>query len=191
MITRPPDLLRSRKMFDTWDDMVMPATASRLVGARIQFDSINHGFNFNNNARWNNEYVIWMTQMSHSYREGTDLEIHIHWDQAVNFLPNFCVEYRFVNIGAAFPALAGPVALTNNRAAFVANVHQVTDGVTVAGAALTLSHMIEVRLYRDTANASGLFAGADPYAPDVTVKELDIHYRRDSFGSWQEYLKWG
>ena len=187
------DLSYALKRHPVWDDMRMAAAADKLFSpaGRITFDYANHGLSFAVNTIYPNDYVIFMTQMSHMYDEGSDIELHVHWDQALNALPNWIVEYRFVNIGVVFPALSAPAVLNNNVAAFIANVHQVTDGVTQSGVGLTISHDIEVRLYRDTTNVTGLFAGADPYGAAVLVKEFDCHYQRNALGSWAEFLKWG
>lgn len=173
--------------------MRMAAAADKLYSpaGRITFDYVNGGLGFAVNCIYPTDFALFTTQMAHDYLEGSDIEIHIHWDQALNSLPNWVVEYRFVSIGGVFGAWTGPGALNNNIAAFIANVHQVTDGVTQSGAGLTLSHNIEVKLYRDTTNVSGLFAGADPYGATALVKETDCHYMKNSLGSWQEYAKEG
>jgi hypothetical protein len=49
--------------------------------------------------------------------------------------------------------------------------------------------MLDIKLWRDTTNASGEFTGADPVAAAVLLKELDIHFELDSFGSNEEYVK--
>lgn len=178
-----------------WEDIRMAATANQLYSpaGRITFDYTNGGLSFLVNARWNNEWALFTSQMPHSYAEGTTIYVHMHWDQALNAMPNWCAEIRFTNIGGVFGAWTGPLALNANTVAFAANVHQVTGTITVngAGLGLTLSHMIEIKLYRDSANASGLFAGADPYAAAALVKEMDCHYQVNSPGSWSEFLKWG
>jgi hypothetical protein len=44
-------------------------------------------------------------------------------------------------------------------------------------------------LFRDTGNASGLFAGADPVAADVTIKYNDSHAKYNMLGSRDEIVK--
>ncbi len=57
------------------------------------------------------------------------------------------------------------------------------------GAIDAVSAIIDFKIYRDTTNASGLFAGADQQAGDAKLKEFDIHYQIDSSGSNQEFTK--
>lgn len=52
-----------------------------------------------------------------------------------------------------------------------------------------LSDIIEIRVYRDNANASTIFAWADPYTTDVLVTSVDIHYEQDTLWSRSDYAK--
>lgn len=178
-----------------WEDMRMAAAADKLFSpaGRITFDYANGGLAYAAAATYAGDFAIFTTQMSHKFAEGSPLvEIHVHWDQNQNQTPNIVVERRFTNIGSAFTLpFGGPTALNNNIAAWVAGgIHQVTNGAAIVSSSLGISHMVEIKLYRDSANASGLFAGADPYVGAWLVKEVDIHYQADSPGSWTEYSKW-
>jgi hypothetical protein len=53
----------------------------------------------------------------------------------------------------------------------------------------TLSDIIQFRIYRDTANASGLFSGADAYSGYASILFFDVHYQIDSLGSTDEFTK--
>ena len=178
-----------------WDDIRMYATASRLVSpaGRINYDFTNVGLGFQTNCIYPTDYAVFSSQMSHRYEEGRELDTHIHWDQQLNALPNWCITYRFTTPGAPFGAWTGPILLATNQFAWVAGgLHQITDAAArQAGTGLRLSFIIEVKLFRDTTNVSGLFAGADPYAATALVKEADLHFPINSMGSWAEYAKWG
>lgn len=52
-----------------------------------------------------------------------------------------------------------------------------------------ISNQLQVRIIRDTGNASGLFAGADGLAGDAYVTDFDTHKESDSLGSNSEYSK--
>jgi hypothetical protein len=52
-----------------------------------------------------------------------------------------------------------------------------------------ISCFFDSKIYRDTANASTLFAGADAYTGNWLLKEYDLHYKKDSLGSAEEYIK--
>ena len=66
-----------------------------------------------------------------------------------------------------------------------------SDAVLGNTPAIGISGFFEVKVYRDSANASALFAGADPYTVAAQLKEADVHYQKDSLGSWSELNKWG
>jgi hypothetical protein len=61
--------------------------------------------------------------------------------------------------------------------------HLLTPLPTMSGSGKTLSSMIICRLYRDAD------AGADDFAYDAGLFEIDFHYQIDSDGSRQEYTK--
>ena len=48
---------------------------------------------------------------------------------------------------------------------------------------------IQPPMLRDNSNASGLFAGADPYTVTASMTFADIHIQSDTLGSRQEYIK--
>lgn len=53
----------------------------------------------------------------------------------------------------------------------------------------SLSDIIQIRVIRDTTNASWVFAWADLYTWSVSVTAVDIHYEQDTLWSNQEYVK--
>jgi hypothetical protein len=74
-------------------------------------------------------------------------------------------------------------------------IHQISD--TVAGIAVpvgtTLSDIVQIRIYRDTTNASGAFTGNCPYNTggnaSTPIMSFDVHMEIDSLGSTEEYTK--
>ena len=192
----PAEMINSRKMFDSWEDLRAPAAAHRLFSpaGRITFDFANHGLSFAANATYAADYTLQIFQLSHTYRIGSSVEPHIHWEQNQNQTPNWIAEVKWYNIGAAIPVgLAGPYTLATNRVAWPGgSIHQVTEGLTLINGTAGISSIIELRLYRDTANATGLFGGADPYGGAALVKEVDIHFPMDASGSMGAHdAKWG
>ena len=53
---------------------------------------------------------------------------------------------------------------------------------------IAISGSIDIVLFRDTTNVSGLFAGADPVGTGVTVKYNDSHVQFNKVGSRQEFV---
>ena len=65
----------------------------------------------------------------------------------------------------------------------VAYQHMITALPTMSGTGKTLSSMIICRVYRDAD------AGADDFAEDAGLFEIDFHYQIDSDGSREPFTK--
>ena len=95
------------------------------------------------------------------------------------------------NNNSAVPAVWDTVAYTQNAFTYTSgNLLQITEFPEIAApAGEGVSAICDVRMFRDNANTSGKFAGADPYTVEAQVKEFDVHYRCNTFGSRTEYTK--
>ena len=180
-----------------WEDEVKDAVSSVRLnpGARLVLNTAELTLDYNANARYtgtgiNEEFLGFTYQMKHRWAQDSEVEFHIHWFQNANNTPNWLIAWRTIANG--FVASAWTLAIwTANVFAYTAgNMMQYTEfaGVTPT---IGLSGFFEVKLWRDTANVSGLFGGADPYAGAASLKEGALHYQIDSLGSWQEGAKWG
>jgi hypothetical protein len=180
------------RLSDTsWEDLRFPATGNRLDSAatRYSFDFTELGVSFDNNSRYTNEQLSFIAQMPHSWKEGTTLDVHLHWIQNQAAIPNWLLAYRVYNNGedpgayAELPWDAHAITYTSGT------ICQVTDFPAITMTGKTISCIMDFKLWRDTTNASGEFAGNDPVATAALLKEMDIHYEVDSLGSNTEYVK--
>ena len=115
--------------------------------------------------------------------------MHMHWIQNQAAVPNWLMAYRVYNNGegpGSFTLLPWDHSIVTYTSGTIC---QITDFAEISMTGKTLSCIIDIKLWRDTTNASTEFAGADPVATDVLLKELDIHYEIDSLGSDEEYTK--
>ncbi len=182
------------RLSDTsWDDLKFPASADRLdvAATRYSYDYAELGISFNANARYPNEVVGHIVQMPHHWKEGSSIQPHVHWVQSQAAVPNWLIEYRPYGNGDSVPAsftqaIANAPVFTYPGSG---SILQISTFPNIAMTGLLLSSFIDVKIYRDTTNASGLFAGADPVAAGVLLKEFDAHYEADSFGSDEEFIK--
>jgi len=139
-----------------------------------------------------NDEVFASVQMPHSYIEGTDLEFHIHWtpaDRGVTEDTNtvgWKVDHSIANVGAAFPA-SSTVDLSD-ACSGVDDQHEITSSVTVDGTGLTISHIIQLRIYRSDTGTDDTWVGATG-ATNPILLEFDIHYEKNSLGSDAETAK--
>jgi len=131
-------------------------------------------------------------QMPHSYREGTDLNFHIHWtpkDRGVTESGKsvgWKVDYSIANPNGVFGASA--TVDLQDVCSGVNHQHELTSSVVVDGTGLTISHIIMLRIYRSDTGADDTWANNGAGERPVLL-EFDIHYESDTIGSRQEVVK--
>lgn len=180
-----------------WDDDKFPASGVRLDSAstRYSYDFFNGGIQFDSDARYINELLSMLEQFPHKKKIDTVIRPHIHWMQTEANEPNWLLGYKKLSNGATITDetdFTNYTLLTKNANGFTyvsGNLIQITDFGDVSTSGMGVSDMIHWVLWRDTTNASGLFAGADPVNVGQTVFEFDVHFQIDTLGSRQEYIK--
>jgi len=173
-----------------FDDLTSDITRTKTVGTRVTINENENTVDFTSQATLS-DYIYLNYQLSHKWKVGSVLYPHIHFFQNSSIIPNFLIQYRWQIQGStkattwvnyktdvlAFPYTTGTI---NNI------VHN--SGI-LSGMGVGLSDILQFRIIRDTANASGLFSGADTYSGSVQITGVDIHYEIDSLGSNTEYTK--
>lgn len=181
----------------TWQEVSTPLFGQSLDTSlgRIDYNYAELTIDYASNARYPEEQLGVVTQLLHSRKSLSEIRPHLHWIQNSNNFPNLLIEYRAFNNGELVPGSFTQKALTVSDNLFAypgsGNFHQITEfNLPVAvGESLGLSGTFECKIYRDSANASGLFAGADTYPGVLSVKYYDIHFINDMLGSREEYTK--
>lgn len=136
------------------------------------------------------DYVVLTPQINHDWA-GTTVKPHIHWKQESATIPHWLIQYRWQIGGAAWSTAWTSVkwaahAFTYTSGAF----NQITGfGALTPPASPGLSPHLQLRLTRDTTNASGLFTGTDQLNAAVQALSYDIHIEVDGFASNLEYEK--
>ena len=185
-----------------WDDDKFPLTGRNIDtgSGRLGYNFYNGTVTFATNARFNvAETVSFNHQLKHAWKEGSIIKPHIHWvQQHATEMPNWLLGYKVLPKSATF---AGLETDFSNHTLLIPDNHvftytsgvleQITGFPDLDAAALTISDNIHWCLWRDTANLSGLFAGADPSARIEHVREFDVHCLFDSNGSIGEFDKDG
>ena len=182
--------MMSDQSYEYYEDMRFPFTGQNIDTStgRIDYDYTDLGVAFAANARYTEEVVGMICQLSHGRKPGSMLYPHIHWLQNQAAMPNFLMLYRLVANGAA-PGGWTPALLSGNKFIWSAGMLlQISSFAAIDASSLVeVSDFMDIKFYRDTTNASGLFGGADPIGDPVTVKELDVHIITDRVGSKSEY----
>lgn len=161
-------------------DMRAPATQVRQ-GALLKpdFDYTNLGLLFPQNDATEIAYII--MQAPHELQNDT-IYPHIHFIQSVAQQPTFQMDYRIVENGDnnAYKAFTTITAATFAFTWVSGDLLQVASFPSIDISGLTsVSWIIDVKLYRNDNVVAG----------DVLVKEFDIHYTQDDWGSRQEFIK--
>ena len=183
-----------------WDDLSGSLFAARLdtVSGRLIYNVFNAGVEFGATARYPDEPVVIPIQARHAqeYGAGAVARPHFHWIQEQAAIPNFLFAYKLTNYGTAITKETDFSNYTLAKWSVHAFTYpgsgafaQLTTFPEVDLSSMTLSASLDIVLFRDSANTSGLFAGVDPVAAGVIVKYNDSHVKFNSAGSRQEYIK--
>lgn len=162
-----------------FNDLVVPLTTSKQgANAKPDYDFTNNGFLFPQNN--NTEILYLIVQLPHSWKEGTTLYPHVHYQQSANTAVTFKADYKWFNVNAAVPAAWTTITMGTNVFSYVSgNLHQMAEGDTIAGTGKTISSILLVKLYRQDNTTTG----------DVLTFQFDIHYEADTLGSAEKYEK--
>jgi len=173
-----------------WEDLRFPSVSIKIGATKApgfaQFKDDGSGSTgvytyYYDDSSEEQQFLI--AQLPHAYKEGTDIEPHVHWAPSDANSGNVVwgLEYTWQNIDGTF---GNTTAITVTDAADgTADKHQIADFATITGTSKTLSSILVCRIYRDATNAS------DTYASDAALLEVDIHYEIDAPGSDSEYTK--
>jgi len=170
---------------EVWEDLPTPFDAAKVPASNMPTWA---GFIGNLNAYTFDigDYLEITTEVLHGYKEGEDIEVHVHWatngqevgDTAVNWE----VEWSIANsdpstgVGDAFGATTTDTTETTIPGATPDLTHMYTSVETIPGAAVTIGAIIKARVRRVAA------VGTDP-AADPFGLMLGVHYPKDTMGS--------
>jgi len=132
------------------------------------------------------DYVEGATELTHKYKEGSDIDIHIHWAtnglEGVDKAVKWQLEYTIANLDAAFGAASTVSAEETILANTADRTHYLTDIGTITGTSVTIGAYIVWRLTRIA--ASGTAPAANPFGTAV-----GFHVEMDTIGSRTEDAK--
>jgi len=178
-------------------DLLGPLIGQRLDAAatRYSYNVFNGAIQFDANARYPNEIISIHSQLLHEWKVGTPADPHLHWKQQSANIPNWLLGWKVTENGKADTI---ETDFTNwNFEVIDAHAFTYTSGVLdqissfpeIPLLTAGISDMIDLVLFRDTTNASGLFAGADPEPLATYATDLDCHIQIDTPGSDFEFVK--
>lgn len=176
-----------------WRDAKFPLTGQRLDSSsgRIDYNYVDGTVDYQDNARYPEELVIFTDQRNHDWAQGTYIRPHIHWDQNQAGTPNILMEYIMYDNLSQIPTTWTKIVIDQHEGTWTSGkMGQLSYSDLIDASSLAnVSAITKWKLYRDTNNTSGLFAGADTYTGNWQVTEFDIHEQVDGSGSTTEFSK--
>lgn len=178
----------------TWRDELQPLTGSRLESpaSDVVLNIAEGSVTFQADATYATDYATTSLQINHDWMTGTVISPHLHWWQVSSDVPNWLLGYRWQKQGSAKTTAWSNLAFSTHIFTYSAGtLNQISEcaDITPPSGYGEVSDIVQFRIYRDTTNASTLFAGADPESADVDAVNFDIHIKVDTLGSREEYSK--
>ena len=182
---------------DTYfDDLQYQLVGQRLTSpsSHIVYSTYYNYVNFQKTSDYPDDYLVMAIQMSHRWKTGTVVYPHIHWLQTAAAMPNWLINYAWQVQGAAENTTYTLQPHTANAYTWSSgNLNQITKfGSITPPEGAGLSDILMIYIFRDVANDSGEFAGAEvdvDVQDDALASSFDIHFEIDSAGSDTEYVK--
>jgi hypothetical protein len=173
----------------TYRDELGDVTKLKIVGSAITEDTTDTTINYSTNATLTSFQYTNM-QLNHDRVASEVIYPHFHWLQSSGNTPNMLIQFRYC---ANLSTVADWTYLKCDNLATTypgGTFHQIgiTTGITPPSNS-TVSDVIQFKIYRDTLNASGLFASTDNYSLPVKLMSFDAHIITDMLGSRTEYVK--
>lgn len=166
---------------NNWDDHRFPASSVRLGGAapathQAYKDGAVLAFASNTD-----QYIYIVSQMPHTWAEGTDIQVHLHWTIPVAGSGGgaenvkWDLTHSWANREAVFPNSSSKTVTVDVQNDII-DENFFTSLGTITGTGKTYSSILIISLKRDT-------AVANDYAQPAYLIEFDIHYKKNRFGT--------
>lgn len=158
--------------------------------SKVVQDSAESAYYFKDDAT-PSDYLWVNIQLNHDRKLTSKIYPHLHWWQTSATIPNWLVSYRWQIQGQVKTTDWSSVPWTTHAFEWTTGtLNQITSFTAITPPSGSgLSDILQIRIIRDTANASGLLAGSDGLAGNVYVNDFDIHKEIDTLGSNTEYSK--
>lgn len=170
-----------------WDDLRFPATGISVGGFASPPDVETDTGLLLFDGTTTVESVGIIAQMPHSWREGSEVKPHVHWNKTTDAAGGvlWTLRYKILEIGEVETAWSDTISATLVPALDPGSTqaHAISEFPAIDMSGYHLSDMILVQLGRLYSDPS------DTYEADVRLLEFDIHYQIDSHGSREEYVK--
>ena len=170
-----------------WDDLRFPAQGISPAGATAPPAVSKDLAGFPGTLNFSGTAINVLSgtfQMPHAWLEGSEIHPHIHWMKSVAGAGavGWQFKYRIMPIGAvagAWTAWLNGVSAAINGAEVTADQHYLTTFPAISMTGQLDSCMVSWQLQR--------LGTTDAYNSIARLLEFDVHYRKNSLGSVQEF----
>ena len=136
-----------------------------------------------------NDFVSGATEITHKYKEGTNISIHVHWatngSEVGDTYVNWEVEWDIANSSSAFTGTSIPsTGDTIIAGGTTDRTHYTTSVGTITGTNVNIGAYIVFRVRRIALTGAGADPAADPF-----LLAVGFHVQQDTIGSRQLYIK--
>ncbi len=167
---------------NNWDDLRFSVGAVKIGSANPPDEQLYKSglvLSYPSNA---NRVAYITAQMPHTWVEGTDIVIHLHWTiptsgaggGAENVKWN--LTQSWANQDSAFPGETA-INITRDVQSVATDVHLYNEWAGISGTGKTFSSMLIISSERDVSVANN-------YADKAYLVEVDIHYKRNRLGTF-------
>lgn len=166
-----------------WNELTFPATSLNTseVETAMPYDTTNIGLSAEPD---DTEETAVIVHMPHSWKVGSAIYPHIHWDPTTTNAGNVLwrIKYKWTNIGSTEAGSFTTLNLlqTANGTAFK---QQEADFSSISGAGKTMSSILTIIIQRVGDDVT------DNYTGNALFKEFDMGYEMDTVGSRSENAK--
>ena len=176
------------KTDEGFEDLRFPATVINPPGqvADPDWDIVNGGWLF---AASGTELIYVIAQMPHSWKEGSPIEPHVHWQKTTSAAGNVLwrLEYKWAPINAvmdpAFTTIDVSEVVSDVMDTDTDDKHLISSFGYIDATGKKISDVLVMRVSRIGGDAD------DTYGADARLLEFDIHHQINSRGSTFQYVK--
>ena len=174
-----------------WDDMRVPVTSTKRGGSKdpdfskfLDDGDGSQGVFAEAFDAATEEELYFSAQLPHTYQEGSDIEVHIHWAPSDSGSGNVVwgLEYAWKSIDGTYGNTTIIEATLSSGG--IAKKHLLGElSAAISGTGQKISSMLVCRVFRKAAD------DADTYSSDAFLLEIDFHLKVNTLGSRQEAVK--
>jgi hypothetical protein len=177
-----PPLFKGRyEYYTTYDDLRAPATTINLPGQPPDPTQDTDGSLLFSSTIENDIAVI--MQLPHSWKVGSKISPHVHWCKTTNAVGSVVwqMRYRIVRNGGSTSSWTDWVTATVSAAGSAETDNRIHGFGDISLDGAGLSDILSFQVRRLPADAN------DNYDASARLWEFDIHYEKDSLGSFYPF----